>query len=310
MDEPWRAVIADVLRTHHGLATRDDLLRRVPRTVVDSFVGRGHLRRVFPRVYAPRGDPATGDRRLRAALMCAGPGATLSHLTALAVVGLREHAGPVHVVIDHSRRHAGAPDLQVHRRRGLSDSPHLTDVVRGLPVTPLAVSLVDSWPLVPRGERRPMVIDAVRRTRLDAHLLRAALDRRPNIGGHRALAETIALIADGVQSELEAMGVLGVFRHRSLPRSRGQVRVVCPDGVTRHLDRAWEEVLLAVELDGAAFHTSPADRQGDLHRDAVLASLGWLVLRFTYAEVVRDPEGVRATVLAVYRTRLAQLSAA
>ena len=73
------------------------------------------------------------------------------------------------------------------------------------------------------------------------------------------------------------------------------------------LDRAWSEVKLAVELDGARYHTSPEDRRRDLARDTALAALGWVVLRFTYAEVLRDPEGVRARILEVYRTRLAQL---
>jgi very-short-patch-repair endonuclease len=73
------------------------------------------------------------------------------------------------------------------------------------------------------------------------------------------------------------------------------------------LDRAWPEVKLAVELDGARHHTSPEDRRKDLARDAALAALGWVVLRFTYAEVRRDPEGVRRRVLEVHRMRATQL---
>jgi hypothetical protein len=38
-----------------------------------------------------------------------------------------------------------------------------------------------------------------------------------------------------------------------------------------------------------------------------LAALGWVVPRFTYADVLRDPDGVRARVLAVHRARAAQL---
>jgi very-short-patch-repair endonuclease len=39
----------------------------------------------------------------------------------------------------------------------------------------------------------------------------------------------------------------------------------------------------------------------------MLAAEGWIVLRFTYADVRRDPERVRRRVLAVIRTRRAQL---
>ncbi|MCW2581842.1 MAG: hypothetical protein JWQ53_632 [Klenkia sp.] len=301
-------VVLELLVTNHGLATRRGLLDLASPAAVDGWVRRRQLLRVFPHVYTARGNAATGDRRLHAALLCVGPGAALSHTTALAVRGLREHRGAVHVTIDHDRKHAGGPGLLVHRRRNFDVGT--LEPVRGLAVTDLPTSLVDSWPLMAATERRPVLLDVLRRTDLDPRDVGRSLDRRGNVGGHRQLREALDLFADGVRSELEALGVLGVFRHRSLPRSRGQVPVPCPDGITRHLDRAWKEAMLAVELDGAAFHTSPEDRQADLRRDAVLASMGWLVLRFTYAEVLRDPEGVRARVLAVYRVRVAQLRAA
>jgi len=137
--------------------------------------------------------------------------------------------------------------------------------------------------------------------------VRAALAERPNVGGHRGLAQAIDLAEAGCQSELEAMGVLSVFRHRSMPASVGQYAIRV-GGRVLHPDRAWPEVKLAVELDGARFHTDPDARRRDLARDAALAGIGWLVLRFTYADVVRDPDGVRARVLAVYRARSAQLA--
>jgi very-short-patch-repair endonuclease len=80
-------------------------------------------------------------------------------------------------------------------------------------------------------------------------------------------------------------------------------------GWTAHVDRAWPEVKLAVEMDGTRHHTSPEDRRRDLARDAALAAAGWVVLRFTYADVRRNPDLVRARVLEVYRTRRAQLAA-
>ncbi len=305
--DPHRRAIDDLLRSQHGLATRQDLLRVAPRSIVDNHVDSGRLHRVFPHVYTARGHPAAGDRRWRAAVLCVGGVVALSHTTALAVHGVREHRGPVHTTIASQHRRAGATDLLVHRRDGFSESDRTW--VRGLPVTPPADSLVDAWPVLPRAERRPVLVDAVRRLRLDPARLVEAAGRRSNLGGRRELVQAIALVVDGVRSELEALGVLGVFTHRSMPRSRGQLAVHCPDGVTRHHDRAWEEAMLAVELDGAAFHTSPQQRADDLARDALFAAMGWLVLRFTYAEVLRDPDGVRMKVLAVYRMRAAQLRA-
>jgi very-short-patch-repair endonuclease len=45
---------------------------------------------------------------------------------------------------------------------------------------------------------------------------------------------------------------------------------------------------LIVEADGEAFHDSERDRQ----RDAQLTALGYVILRFDYARIVFDIEGV------------------
>jgi len=301
-------VIRVVLDGNGGLATRRQLLQHVPAVVLDGHIGRKNLVRVFPHVYRLRGTAASEALLLRAALLHAGPEAALSHTPALAVWGLRALDQPLHLTVDHSLRRAGAQGLVVHRR--LRFDPDSTQCVRrrGLLITTLPRTLIDSWPLLPVGERRPLALEVTRRGLTTAAQLREALSERPNVGGRRLLFQTLDLIEDGCQSELEAHGVLNVFRHRSLPPSVGQYRVPLPTGVVK-LDRAWPEAKLAVELDGARHHTSPEDRQADLARDRALAAAGWVILRFTYADVLRDPEGVRARVLEVYRTRRAQLHA-
>jgi very-short-patch-repair endonuclease len=222
------------------------------------------------------------------------------------VWGVRELERPFHLTVDHGRQRVGTVDLVVHRRLAFDPASAQCVERQGLRVTQLARSLVDSWPLLPTEQRRPLVLDVARRRLVTADHLRDALAQRPNIAGRRDLAQTVELIADGVQSELEAHGVLAVFR--SLPRSIGQFRVDLPGGHV-YLDRCWPEVKLVVELDSAAHHTSPEDRRRDLARDRALAALGRVVLRFTYADVVRDPAAVRAAVLAAYRERRLQLRA-
>jgi very-short-patch-repair endonuclease len=304
----WRAVIREAVRDNDGLATRQQLLERIPAVVLDGHIGRRNLTRVFPHVYRLNDAPVDDVTLLRAALVHAGPVAALSHTTALAVWGLRSLERPLHLTVDQSLKRAGAPQLVVHRR--LHFDPESSQCVQrqGLRVTTLPRTLVDSWPLLAPEQRRPLALDVARQGKVTPAQLREALAERSNVGGRRALLQTIDLIDDGCQSELEAHGVLNVFRHRSMPSSVGQYRIQLPTGRIR-LDRAWPEVKLAVELDGATHHTSPQDRRRDLARDRELAALGWLVLRFTYGDVLRDPEGVRAKVLEVYGTRLAQLQA-
>ena len=299
-------MIREIVDRNEGLVTRRQLLERIPAAVLDGHIGRRNLVRVFPHVYRLTGGPGDDLTLLRAALLHAGPVAALSHTTALAVWGLRRLERPLHLTIDQGLKRTGAPDLVVHRRLHLDPASAQCTQRSGLRVTTLPRSLVDAWPLLPLHERRPLAIDTARRRLVTAHQLRDSLAERPNVAGHRALRQTIELIAGGCQSELEAHGVLTVFQHRSLPASVGQHPVDLPTGRVR-LDRAYPEVRLAVELDGAAFHTSPEDRARDLARDRALAALGWVVLRFTYADVLRDPHGVRAKVLEVYRARQDQL---
>ena len=302
----WREHITEVIQHGSGIASRQELLAHVPATVLDGFVGRRALTRLFPHVYCLRDQRIDDHLLLRAALRHAGPGAALSHTSALAVWGVLDLRRPVHLTVDQSVRRAGSPELVVHRRLRFRPEPPQCVVRHGLFVTDLARSLVDSWPLLPTGDRRPLLLDTARRRLVTASELTDALAERPNVGGHRTLAQAIDLVHDGCESELEALGVLGVFRHRSLPPSTGQYRLRVPDGAFR-LDRAWPEVKLAVELDGARHHTSPEDRSRDLARDTALAAHGWVVLRFTYADVRRDPDTVRSRVLEVYRMRAAQL---
>lgn len=302
----WRTVIEDLVRDNEGLVTRRQLLERVPREVVDSYVGRRQLVRVFPAVYRLRNGADDDGTALRAALLHAGPKAALSHTTALAVWGVRTLERPLHLTVDQGVKRAGAPGLLVHRRLRFDPASAQCVRRRGLLVTTLPRTVIDSWPLLPPVERRPLLLDLANRGVVHAKHLDEALSERPNVAGRRGLREAIDLIADGCRSELEAHGVLRVFRHTSLPPSVGQYQVQLPGRRVR-LDRAWPEVKLAVELDGARHHTSPDDRRRDLARDRELAALGWIVLRFTYADVVRGADGVRAKVLEVYRARLEQL---
>ncbi|WP_170182488.1 endonuclease domain-containing protein [Blastococcus colisei] len=120
------------------------------------------------------------------------------------------------------------------------------------------------------------------------------------------MLDLLALIAGGCDSELEIWGVQQVLpRPPAVPPYVQQYRLALPDGRRIKLDAAWPEALVAVELDGAAFHGSREARERDLRRDSALAALGWVVLRFSYARLVADPEGCRREIVAAVLARLA-----
>jgi hypothetical protein len=123
--------------------------------------------------------------------------------------------------------------------------------------------------------------------------------------GRAELATLLDLVAGGCQSELEIWGVLQVLPGPpAVPRYVQQHRVVLPNGRWVDLDAAYVEARVAVELDGAAFHGSREARERDLRKDTALAAAGWIVLRFSYARLLADPDGCRQEILAVLLARL------
>ncbi|WP_164704510.1 DUF559 domain-containing protein [Blastococcus litoris] len=245
------------------------------------------------------------DWSVRANAATSYAGGPLSHISALSVHGLVDDRGrQLHVLTPSHHRVRTTPWLRVHRSRLASG----VVIARGLPATPLPRALIDTWADAHRRRRgfasvaRGAVLRATRERRVGTEELARELARRPELAGRTALVELLGLIAGGCQSELEIFGVRHVLDIPGLPPCRQQHEVRLSDRSV-FLDAAWPEVKVAVELDGAAFHGSQEARERDLRRDAALTALGWVVLRFSYRRLTRDPEGCRAEILATYRRR-------
>ena len=287
-----------------GVGRITDLGARTSSSSVTRWLAAGRLVRPMPHVVVL---PEAADRwRTRAVAAALSTDGVLSHHTALTVWGLAEEADRVHVSIDARRRApARVRQLTVHRVTDLSGTRR-----DGLVVTPLARTLVDAWGQAHSGRRglrypeiaRAAVITAVRDSRTGVAAIRRELDRRPELPARPALAELLVLVDGGSHSELEIWGMRHVLAVPGLPPCRQQYRVELGPGVA-FLDAAWPEAQLAVELDGAAFHGSAEARERDLRRDAALAARGWLVLRFSYRRLTREPAACRAEIAAVHRAR-------
>jgi hypothetical protein len=283
-----------------------DLAARVSPRSVGRWIASGRLVRLHPGwVTVPE---CADDWAVRAHAAAGYAGGPLSHMSALAAHRTVDvEVTRLDVTVPGARRIRSSRWLRVHRSR----VPPATVRARGLPATTLPRALVDTWGDAHRatalrgydGVARGALLRAVRERRTTTAAVTAELGHRPELPGRAPLTLLLGLIAGGCQSELEVFGVLHVLSVPGLPGCAQQHRVVLPDGPVL-LDAAWPEVKLAVELDGAAFHGSPEARERDLRRDAALAALGWVVLRFSYRRLTRLPEACQAQIAAVYRQRL------
>lgn len=172
----------------------------------------------------------------------------------------------------------------------------------GLPTVEPAIAVVRSWPLTPGVDQRAPAIEAVRNRLVTADELAAVATAASGLPGRSALLRLTARLAAGCESALEIWGHLSVFNVAGLDHGVRQ-RIVHVAGVTYRLDLAYEDELLAVELDGERYHSSRAQRERDRRRDVALATAGWLTLRFSHERLHRDVRGCRRDTLAALAAR-------
>lgn len=285
-----------------GWATVPELLVHVSRRTLTDWVAAGRLVRLRPGVLALPGTGADWRTRLAAALH--GREAVASHVTALALWELAPHPpGPVHVTVGPQGSGRGPAGVLVHRAAGAWGERRRVD---GLAVSSPERAVLEAWGASAPGALaavRAAAVDGVRRRICSVRELRHELSRTPALRGRSELAGLVELLADGCQSELEIWGCLHVLRAPGMP-SFVQQRRVRIGSETFVLDAACEESMLAVEMDGAAWHGSRAQREADIRRDALVATEGWQTLRFSFVRLTRSPEACRRDILAVHTARL------
>lgn len=297
-----RRHLVALAQANGGLVSRTQALGVVRRHVLDDALNDRLLRLVFPKVYV-LADVHVDRQLMRRAALVYLPSAAVSHLDGLDVWRLCPALDPT-IHLTASREHSAvfSPRITLHRRTGFRTEPPAVVERDGLRVVRLERALIDSWTLLPAAERRGPLITAIRDRRTTAERLTAALDETPRVRGAAEIRRLIAAVAGGCHSELELWGHDHVFSDRRLPPSCRQhaVRVASR---TMYLDRYFPVERVAVELDGAAWHGEAAQRERDLRRDAALAAIGILVVRFSHRRLMSDPRAVVEELCAILASR-------
>lgn len=245
--------------------------------------------------YVPRWVARDLRARVAAVLLTAPPGAVVSHLTAASLWGLavplQPENGPVHVTVSTGSAVRARQDRSIHRSP-LPDS----DVTRhhGLPLTTLARTWRD-LAMVLTPPALLAVTDQVLGSGGTIADLQSQLARRPS-GRGCARARAVLPVADP-RAESPMESVLRWLLHAAgLPRPVLQHDVrTSGGGFLGRADLAWPEVKVLVEFDGDV-HREREVFVHDLRRQNLLVAEGWVVLRFTSADVLGRPDEVVAQI--------------
>jgi len=292
-----------VARAQHGAFTRRQAQeagwtsRQLARAVQ-----RGLLVQRHPGVFV-----LAGSRRRAcddvAAYLAAGPGGVLAGWSAARLHGLawpQRPAGPPCVAVPPDRHLHLTHVVLMRSRLGEAD----TLVRGGLRSTTRPRTVTDCLRLAPRVLREPMLDTALVRGWLTLDELAAQVRA---LNGQHGVVALRALLTGALPRTWSPAERLGrqVLARTGLQGWQWNLPVALLDGSVAVVDAALPHLRLAVEIDGRAHHVDPAAFQRDRHRQNGLVALGWIVLRFTWDDLVQRPDEVVASVLAAVALRAA-----
>ena len=266
-----RKLVERIAANQHGVITIAQLYRAgLTPDAVRHQVRCGYLHRIYRGVYAVGRPDLTLKGEWMAAVKACGEGAALSHRSAAELWELLDHKGGViHVTVPVRGGRARRKGIRLHRAPSMV--PAVTTLRDRIPVTNPARTIEDLKTAVDASELR--------------NAIRAAEVANLPIGD-------LSHLVHGTRSELELI-FLELVRRHGLPEPEVNVRVG-----SFLVDFLWRQQRLIVETDSRRYHRGQLAAAEDLLRDSRLRSLGFEVLRFTYWEVVNEPERVVAAVRA------------
>lgn len=290
------ATLARLAAEQHGVVARRQLLAAgVTHSMIKTRAASGRLIRLHTGVYAVGHAHLTRYGHWMAAVLAAGPGALLSHRDAAALHGLRPPGNHRRTHVTTPARAGSTPKLQLHRTTVLDPRRDVASVA-GIPATSVARTLVDLAGVVPREQLAKALEEAERQRVIDARAIEDALRRTSARNGHghaaiKAELERLAVTTSQfTRSPLED-ALLPLLDRHGLPRPATNMWIG-----DMEVDACWPDRRVVAELDGWHAHMTRAAFVRDRERSNALQTRGWIVLRFTHGQVMREPGAVARTI--------------
>lgn len=302
------ALLADAVGARqHGAVHRQQLVDGgATKDEVRGAAERRELIRVAPDVYVTAGSPRTWRQALMVAVLDAGPGACVSHRAAAILLGLARRDLPEIVEITAPRhRSERIEGAKVHKPLDLVYERDVL-VVDGIPCTGPLRTLVDlgvsePWFEVRDAIERAIQADVATHKACEWMLARLSKQGRHGCGPFRRALDDRALKAKAPQRGLLEPRFAGLASRYRLPAYTYQHDVFGDGSV--FLDFAWLAEKVAVEVKGFEAHGTPQAMTDDFEREHRLLQAGWLVLSFTWYQVVKRPKYVADTISQVLVAR-------
>lgn len=265
------------------------------RNAVPEAAAAGRLTRLLPGVYADSGRARELSTRVAAltrwdpsAVICGRAAAALTYWPNVRV-GAIEVASPV--------RHAPQQGFAFTQRR---IPPELVQVRGAIRLTVPSLTAIE---LATLDFTDPIDI-ALRKRVASLASLREAIDLTPHRRGH---ADRRLVLLDSRDQPWSAAERLAhrIYRRAGVAGWVTNLEMVIPDAGTYYVDIVFRKERVATEIDGRLHETDIDMFENDRIRQNALVLNGWLVLRFTWHVLDRDPAYVIATTreaLALRRT--------
>lgn len=119
---------------------------------------------------------------------------------------------------------------------------------------------------------------------------------QPEDGISTAVLSLLLRTGDGAHAELERLAV-SLLQRAGITGFTPKHTARLSDGRRVEIDIAFVDRRIAIELDGYAFHSATGAFRRDLRRGNRLTADGWTVRRFSWDDLLRDPEAFLAAVV-------------
>lgn len=249
---------------------------------------RESWRRPHVGVFVLPGAPPGPRLAASAAVLAAGPRALVAGRTAAWLWGLRRSpVGHVELIVPADR---AAPRLRgVRTVRTVSLWQDDADIRDGLVVTTVARTVCE----LARTCTFEALLDAVSTAAQRRLVSLGEVERcRRRMGRYRGAAQLRRVLGqlecERTDSGLER-DVRRLLRSAGLRPAPGIYELRADGALVARLDIAFPAERVAVEVDGFAWHATPAHLRRDHVRENAIKALGWLPLRVGYVELTRHP---------------------